>query len=49
MADRPLAKIGIRPDIGAPAATNAADEARFDVAQLYIIGPLVVDPVCESI
>jgi hypothetical protein len=41
IADRPPAKIATWPYVSALAATSAADEARLDVTQPYIIGPLV--------
>jgi hypothetical protein len=51
MADRPLAKIGIRPDIGASAATDAVDEARLDGRSASIIGPwsAIISIQCEHL
>ena len=40
---RPLAPVGMRPNVSALAATDAADEARLDVTQPHIVRPFVGD------
>jgi hypothetical protein len=48
VAQRPLAPVGMRPDVGAPTATDVADEARLDVAQPAHLGPFVGDPLWDT-